>query len=49
MDHFDIVLFAHGMSCHEHHDTVDEPYRLQLLFAVFDTIELYESIGCRIC
>ena len=46
-DNFDIILFAHGMGHHQHQhqDTLDNPYRLPSLFAAFDTVLLYESIG----
>ncbi len=44
-DNFDIVLFAHGVSNQQHQDALDNPYRLPSLFAAFDTVLLYESIG----
>lgn len=44
-DDFDIALFAHGVSHQQHRDILDNPYRLPSLFAVFDAVLLYESIG----
>jgi hypothetical protein len=44
-DHFDIILFAHGMSHHQHQSTFDNPYRPLSLFAVFDTILFYQRQG----
>lgn len=43
-DNFDIVLFAYDMGHYQHQDTFDNSYRLPSLFAIFDTVLLYESM-----